>query len=83
MLSKRMIKYFFSIIQSQHPVSKELEYFFIYSSGNQNMIGNLFSKTYDIANILENDIDALFPRIDFIERNEHEPWYEHELIFYC
>ena len=42
----------------------------MYSSEIKNKVGKLFSKTYDIANILENYMDALILYIDLIERNE-------------
>ena len=67
---KKMISFYFNLINSPSPCIVPLKGYLKTSSLFTNYVNLKFREVYDIQNILENDIDAIFSRISFIQNNE-------------
>ena len=61
---------YFAIFKSTCTVINHLRYYFLFDSEIKSNIDNLFRSHYEIQDLLDNDIDAILSRIDYIERNE-------------
>ena len=70
LLAKRLLKHYFAIFKSTCTVINHLRYYFLFDSEIKSNIDNLFRSNYEIQDLLDNDIDAILSRIDYIERNE-------------
>ena len=71
LLSIRLIKYYFSIINARSKALNNIKYYMMLNSNFYMNLRKRFSDMYDIDCIVDNDKNALMARINFTER--HEP----------
>ena len=70
LLSRRLLNFYFSTINTECKMINKLKYHFMLSSKLHNTLKSYFSSLYDIDCLLGNDRSALIARIYFVERNE-------------
>ena len=80
LLAKRMLKFYFAIVNSENFIFKNLRHFFINGSMLSQRISTLFQEKYEVDSILTNDLHALLARIDFVERHEPRSNYSREIF---
>ena len=70
---KKMVSFYFNLINSPSPCIMPLKSYLKTSSLFNSYVYSKFSEIYDIQNLLDNDIDAIFSRITFVQNNESVP----------
>ena len=70
LINKKILCYFFNIINSKSPCLSQLLYYLKFDSHIAYHVKLIFQNGYNVNNILVNDIDAVKARIDFIQDNE-------------
>ena len=66
----RLIKYIFSLINTESVCLKRFKYFFRYRSYTFKEVEHFFAIHYDLFNVFNNPICAIISRIFFVQRNE-------------
>ena len=72
---KRLTNQYFDLISSQNIIISRLKYYFIFNSHFNLSLSRMFETQYNVYNFLNNDKQALFARIDYVERNEPRSYY--------
>ena len=84
LLYKRILSHYFMLIKSNTGIVHSFKYFFRYLSETKAVLSRTFFSIYDVSNIENNCISALYSRIDFVQRNEprsnYIPIYENDEI---
>ena len=75
LVTKRLLNFYHSLILSKNPVFETLKYYFMLKSELKSRISDRFRDIYGVANMRQNDIDALLARIDYVERTEPRSYY--------
>ena len=72
--AKRILSFFLKLIVTRSPCLKKYNFFFRYLSVFSRRIKEYFEKEYSV-DIFCNDVDALYARIDFVQRTEERSSY--------
>ena len=65
-----MLGHYFSITTAKTGIVCRYEYYFRYQSFSKLILSDAFANIYGVINFESNDKQALYSRIDFIQRNE-------------
>ena len=77
--AKRILSFFLKVIVTKSPCLKKFSFFLRYLSVFSRRIREFFEKEYSV-DIFCNDIDALYARIDFVQRTEERSSYLANLV---
>lgn len=72
---KKRLAFLHSIINCRSPCLLQLKSHFKYSSYILKNVQTIFSDVYNVHDILANDLNALYARIDFVQRSEERSHY--------
>jgi len=75
LLAKRLLAHYISISYSRCPLLKILRYHFMFNSRVKRNVDRIFTERYNVTDVVNNDVDALYSRIDFIQRYEPRSHY--------
>ena len=70
LLNKRLLKFYFDLINSRCTIVKNLRYDFMLNSSLYFRVTRIFENSYNVVGLCHNDKMALLSRVDFVERNE-------------
>ena len=69
LLNKRLLKFYFDLMNSRYTIVKNLLYYFMLSS-LYFRVTMIFENSYSIVGLCRNEKIASLSRVDFVERNE-------------
>jgi len=75
LLAKRLLAHYVSFQTSKCTMMKILKYHFLFNSRVKANIDRLFSERYGVTKMSNSDTDALFSRINYVQRNEPRTCY--------
>jgi hypothetical protein len=78
LINKKIVTFWFSLIYSKSPCIAPLINHFKHQSQIKQHIDKLFEKCYQIVNLLDNDLDAIKARINYVEAHEPRTHYVYE-----
>jgi len=78
LVSKRLLSHYVTLMTTNCPALKVLRYHFLYNSRVKTNLDKVFVEQYGLSNFIENDVDALYARIMYVQRTEPRSHY-----FYC
>ena len=70
LLNKRLLKFYFNLINSRCTAIQNLRYYFMLNSFLYLRVSMIFENSYNVSGLCRNDKMALLSRVDFVERNE-------------
>ena len=70
LINKKIISFVFNIIKSKSPCMTHLKLYIRYYSKLKDGIRKTFRELYDIEDVLDNDLDAVIARINFVQSRE-------------
>ena len=79
LLNKRLLKFYFDVINSRCTVVKNLRYYFMLSSSLYFRVSMIFENSFNVDGLYRNDNMALLSRVHFVERNEPRFNHIHDL----
>ena len=75
LVNSRILSFLLSILKIKSPCLNDLKYFLQFDSCILNRVSTIFRTQYNVHNILDNDPQALFSRINFMQRFEERSNY--------
>ena len=77
LLYKRILSHYLAIISSKSGIICKYKYYFRQQSFLKSVLTDAFSSLYGVVNFEDNDKQALYSRIDFVQRNEPRSGYNY------
>ena len=77
LLYKRILSHYLAIISSKSGIICKYKYYFRHQSFLKSVLSDAFSSRYGVVNFEDNDKQALYSRIDFVQRNEPRSSYNY------
>ena len=68
--SKRMFKYCYSLLKSDNDFMRKIKYYISFQSHIKKNVSRIFRSEYDVVNVFLNDFDAVYSRINYVQKNE-------------
>ena len=65
-----MFKYCYSLLKSDNDLMRKIKYYISFQSNIKKNVSRIFRSEYDVVNVFLNDFDAVYSRINYVQKNE-------------